>query len=162
MKLNELEIFEDDFDLFVALDDEDKIEFLFDATQVGLEAAVIKQVGKLADKYITKPPMVSVQDFQVGPYRLAITQYPDKIHINSNSLKAIRKFTAKLWNDGILLSRIKAKKTVHDMYRFLRVYNIIGKTDPICANQIFINVIGLHCGLDSYKTFINVKLFKEI
>ena len=30
MKLNELEIFEDDFDLFVALDDTEKIEFLFE------------------------------------------------------------------------------------------------------------------------------------
>ena len=44
MKLNELEIYEDDFDLFVALDARDKIEFLFDAMQVGLEEASIKQI----------------------------------------------------------------------------------------------------------------------
>ena len=133
MKLNELEIFEDDFDLFVALDDEDKIEFLFDATQIGIEASIIKQVGKLADKYVTKKPIVAVQDYQVGPYRLAITQYPDKIHINSNSLKAIRKFVNKLWNDGLILSKVKSKKTAWDMYRYLRVYNIIGKVQPLMA-----------------------------
>ena len=134
MKLNELEILEDDFDLFVALDDEDKIEFLFDATQLGLEAATVKQVGKLADRYMPKPPMVAVQDFQVGPYRLSITQYPNSIHINSNSLKAIKRFVDKLWNDGLMLSRQEAKKSALDMYRYLRVYNIIGKVQPFCSN----------------------------
>jgi spore cortex formation protein SpoVR/YcgB (stage V sporulation) len=134
MKLNELEILEDDFDLFVALDDTNKIEFLFDATQIGIEASVLKQVGKLADKYAPKTPMVSVQDFQVGPYRLAVTQYPDKIHINSNSLKAIRRFVDKLWNDGIILKRLKHKKTSFDFYRYLRVYKIVGKVDPFCSN----------------------------
>tara|TARA_R110001592_G_scaffold263845_4_gene529213 strand:- start:377 stop:781 length:405 start_codon:yes stop_codon:yes gene_type:complete len=134
MKLNELEILEDDFDLFVALDDTDKIEFLFDATQLGLEAATIKQVGKLADKYAPKRPMVTVEDYQVGPYRLCITQYPNKIHLNSNSIRAIRKFTEKLWNDGLLLQRLKAKKDEFDIYRFLRVYEIIGKVEPFCSN----------------------------
>ena len=135
MKLNELEILEDDFDLFVALDDTNKIEFLFDATQIGIEASVLKQVGKLADRYAPKEPLISVQDFQVGPYRLAVTQYPDKISLNSNSLKAIKKFVDKLWNDGILLMRVKdAKKTQFDLYRYLRVYNIIGKGMPFCSN----------------------------
>jgi len=134
MKLNELEILEDDFDLFVALDDHDKIQFLFDATQIGIEAAIVKQVGQLADKYIPKEPLVSVTDFQVGPFRLSLTQYPDKLHINSNSLKAIRKFVQKLVNDGMLLSRVDVKKTEFDMYRYLRVYDIIGKVDPYCNN----------------------------
>ena len=41
-----------DFDLFVALDDTDKIEFLFDATEHGTEVAVVKHVNKLADKLL--------------------------------------------------------------------------------------------------------------
>ena len=41
MKLNELDILEGDFDLFVALDDTEKIEFLFDATEMGVEQAVV-------------------------------------------------------------------------------------------------------------------------
>ena len=137
MKLNELEILEDDFDLFVALDDHNKIEFLFDAMQLGTEEAIIKQVGKLAEKYAPrdqKEPLVSDQDYQVGPYRLSITQYPNRMHINSNSLKAINRFVEKLFNDGILLNRIEAKKTDFDMYRYLRVYNVIGKVDPYCNN----------------------------
>ena len=54
MQLNELEILEDDFDLFVALDDSDKIEFLFDATTMGVEAAAVKQVMNLSEKYKPK------------------------------------------------------------------------------------------------------------
>jgi len=134
MKLKELEIQEDDFDLFVALDARNKIEFLFDAMQVGLEAATTKQVGKLADKYMPKSPAVSVQKYQVGPYRLCVTQYPNKIHLNSNSIRAIRKFIAKLWNDGIMLRRLEADKTDFDMYRFLRVYEVIGKGQPFSSN----------------------------
>jgi hypothetical protein len=134
MKLNELEILEDDFDLFVALDDTDKIEFLFDATQLGTEAAVIKQVGKLADKYGPKEPAVSVQDFMVGPYRLCVTQFPDMISFNSNSIKAIRKFVEKLVNDGMLLMRLERKKTEFDLYRYFRAYKIIGKGEPFSSN----------------------------
>ena len=63
MKLNELEILEDDFDLFVALDDSDKIEFLFDATQIGIEAAIIKQVTRLSEKWLPAPPAVRVTDY---------------------------------------------------------------------------------------------------
>ena len=134
MKLNELEIWEDDFDLFVALDDSDKIEFLFDATQIGMEAAVIKQVARLTEKYQMREPIVQVTDYEVGPYRISVTEYPDKLHINSNSLRAIRRFVEKLWNDGTLLRRVKEKKTEFDIYKYLRVYDVIGKVPPICSN----------------------------
>ena len=134
MKLNELEILEDDFDLFVALDDSDKIEFLFDATQKGMEAAVIKQVARLTEKYQMREPIVQVTDYEVGPYRISVTEYPDKLHINSNSLRAIRRFVEKLWNDGTLLRRVKEKKTEFDIYKYLRVYDVIGKVPPICSN----------------------------
>jgi len=134
MKLNELEIWEDDFDLFVALDDSDKIEFLFDATQIGMEAAVIKQVARLTEKYQMREPIVQVTDYEVGPYRISVTEYPDKLHINSNSLKAIKRFVDKLWNDGMLLRRVKEKKTEFDIYKYLRVYDVIGKVEPICSN----------------------------
>jgi len=134
MKLTELQILEDDFDLFVALDDVDKIEFLFDATNDGLEAAAIKQVCKLAEKYTPAAPTVSVQDFEVGDVRLCVTQFPDMIHLNSDSLRAIRQFVDKLFNDGILLKRVPSIKTEFDIYRFLRVYEIKGKVSPFCGN----------------------------
>jgi hypothetical protein len=134
MKLNDLEILEDDFDLFVALDDKEKIEFLFDATQNGVEAAVLKQVTNLSDKYVTKVPIVATEDYQVGGHRLCITSFPDKLHINSSSLKAIRSFVDKLFNDGVLLLRIPTKKSEFDIYRYFRAYKVIGKVGPFCSN----------------------------
>jgi|TARA_R100000084_G_C4611952_1_gene128582 hypothetical protein len=135
MKLDELEILEDDFDLFVALDDTDKIEFLFDATEHGTEVAVVKHVAKLADKYMPPKPIISSEDFSVGPYRLCITTFQNsEIYLNSNSLKAIRQFVNKLFNDGVLLWPIDKKKTEFDIYRFFKAYKIIGRTDPFCSN----------------------------
>jgi len=134
MKLNELEILEDDFDLFVALDASDKVEFLFDATQIGTEAAIIKQVARLSEKWSIKVPPIQVTDYEVGPYKLSVTEFPDKLHINSNSLRAIKRFVEKLWNDGMLLRKVKEKKTEFDIHKYLRVYDIIGKVDPICHN----------------------------
>jgi hypothetical protein len=136
MKINELEILEDDFDLFVALDDSDKIEFLFDATEYGTEVAVVKHVTKLADKYIPKTPMISAEDFSVGPYRLCVTTFNNKseIHLNSNSLKAIRQFVKKLFNDGALLWPLSKKKGEFDYYRFFKAYKVIGNVGPYSSN----------------------------
>ena len=136
MGLTDLEIWEDDFDLFVALDDTDKIEFLFDASEVGLEAAVVKHVSRLADKYMPKAPAISSQDFAVGPYRLCVTNYKDsEIHLNSNSLRAIRQFVRKLFNDGVLIWPLdKKKNSEFDIYRYFKAYKIIGKVGPFCEN----------------------------
>ena len=135
MQINELMIVEDDFDLFVALDDADKIEFLFDATEYGIESAVIKHVGRLADKYLPKEQTVSSEDFQVGPYRLCVTTFQDsEIQLNSNSLRAIRQFVRKLWNDGVILYRLDKKKTEFDMYRYFKAYKIVGRVQPFCES----------------------------
>jgi hypothetical protein len=133
MKLNELDILEGDFDLFVALDDTEKIEFLFDATEMGVEQAVVKQVEKLT-RSIPPIKMVSTEDYQVGDYRLAVTLLPDELQLNSNSLKAINKFVAKVVNDGLLISRLDKKKSEWDLYRYFRAYKIIGKVGPFSNN----------------------------
>jgi hypothetical protein len=134
MRLDELEILEHDFDLFVALDDSDKIEFLFDATEIGIEEAVVKHVSKLAEKFTPKVPMVSSEDFSVGDCRLCVTSFPNEIHLNSNSLRAIRQFVNKLFNDGILLWPLDKKKSEFDIYRYFKAYKIIGKAGPFCEN----------------------------
>ena len=135
MNINELTIVEDDFDLFVALDDADKVEFLFDATEHGIETAVVKHVTRLADKYMPKTPAVSSEDFQVGPYRLCVTTFNNsEIQLNSNSLRAIRQFVKKLFNDGVILYRLDKKKTEFDMYRYFKAYKIVGKGEPFCEN----------------------------
>jgi|TARA_B100000073_G_scaffold263593_1_gene223291 hypothetical protein len=135
MKLEKLEILENDFDLFTALDDVDKIEFLYDVSEFGTQEAVYKHVQKLADKFIpAQKNMVQTEDFQVGPYRLCVTSYTDKITLNSNSLKAIKQFVHKMFNDGILLWPLKEKKTEYDIYRFFRTYQVVGRVGPFSEN----------------------------
>jgi hypothetical protein len=136
MNLNELEILEDDFDLFVALNDKEKIEFLFDATEIGLEASILKQVAKL-DNYLsqtTRKQKISSEDYQVGNTRLCVTYTGTEVHLNSNSLKAIRKFINKMINDGLLLWPSSTKKSVFDMYRFFKAYKVIARATPISSN----------------------------
>ena len=135
MELEKLEILENDFDLFTALDDVDKIEFLYDVTEIGTANAVHKHVQKLADKYIPHDKdMVHSEEFQVGPYRLCVTSFTDKINLNSNSLKAIRQFVNKLFNDVILLWPLNEKKTEYDVYRYFRSYKVVGRVGPFSEN----------------------------
>ena len=134
MNLQELEIQEDDFDLFVALDDEQKIEFLFDASEIGLEASTLKQVNKLSNLKVKKIPSVQTNDFQVGHHRLCVTTTISEIYLNSNSLRIINRYINKLSNDGLLLRRIESVKTEFDLYKYLRVYKIIGFVGPFCSN----------------------------
>ena len=135
MKLEELNICSDDFDLFVALSPKQKIEFLFDATKIGIEASSHKQIDRLAAKFYVKPdPIISTDEFTAGRYRLTVTATKNTIHLNSNSLKAIRKFVSKLWNDGFLLQSLNIKKSDFDIYRYYKAYKIIGRGYPFCPN----------------------------
>ena len=135
MNLNELEILEDDFDLFIALDDREKIEFLFDALNDGIESSVDKQVEKLTRLMpVRKQPIMQVQDFQTGNTRLCVTLTKNEVHLNSNSLKAIRKFVNKMINDGLLLWPSSTKKSVFDMYRYFKAYKVIARVGPISSN----------------------------
>jgi len=49
-------------------------------------------------------------------------------------LRAIKRFVEKLWNDGVLLRKVNEKKTDFDIYKYLRVYDVIGKVPPMCSN----------------------------
>ena len=133
MNLNELEILEDDFDLFVALNDREKIEFLFDAMNDGIEASVDKQVSKLTEA-IPNNPKILVEDYNIQGTRLCVTLTNNQVHLNSNSLKAIRKFVNKMINDGLLLWPMKTKKSVFDMYRFYKAYKVIARVGPLSSN----------------------------
>ena len=136
MNLNELEILEDDFDVFVELNDSSKIEFLFDAIEKGVETSILKQVAKL-DSMRDEIPIkqkVQTEDLEFGRYRLSVTLTNNQVHLNSNSLKAIRQFTNKMINDGLLLWPLKVKKSVFDMYKYFKAYKIIARLGPVSNN----------------------------
>jgi len=134
MNLNELEILEDDFDLFVVLDNKEKIEFLFDAMNDGIEASVTKQTSKLSESISLNKSKIRVEDFIIEGTRLCLTLTNNQVHLNSDSLKAIRMFVNKMINDGLLLWPIKTEKTVFDMYKYFKAYKIIARGTPISSN----------------------------
>ena len=47
MKLTELEVLPEEYDLFWMLSDSEKIEFLFDAINVGVSESILKQLTKI-------------------------------------------------------------------------------------------------------------------
>tara|TARA_B100000519_G_C13837579_1_gene247975 strand:+ start:84 stop:488 length:405 start_codon:yes stop_codon:yes gene_type:complete len=134
MSFNELEILEDEFDLFVALDHQEKIEFLFDAAEQGIEDAVVKQVDRLEQKFVRKQPIIQTDDWQVANGRICVTLTKNRVYVNSSSLKAIRNFTNKMINDGLMLWPSNEKKTKYDLYKYFKSYQIIARGTPLSSN----------------------------
>jgi hypothetical protein len=136
MSLREVNIEEDDFDVFLVLTPEEKIEYLWDAQSIGSTAAILKQIDKLDifERREPEDPIMSTQEIISGDFRLTVTTFDEYIHLNSNSLKVIRQFVGKMWHDGYILSQVSSAKTVFDRHRFLRVFRIIAKHDCICEN----------------------------
>ncbi len=133
--LGELKIEEDVFDIFITFNAREKIEFLSDALEFGIEAAILKQISKLPDDIKeTELPIISSQDFVSGTHRLCVTTLDNEIQLNSDSLKTIRNFALKLITDGLLITPIDKKKSCYDMYRYFRAYKVISHTSPLSLN----------------------------
>lgn len=136
MKLQNIKISEDDFDLFVALDPADKVEFLYDVLTDGVESAVSKQTKQFQERIEhSRMVVVKVQDLMVGPYRLCISNYGNIITFNSDSIRVIRHFIKKMNHDGTLLASISyIKKSEFDLYKYFKAYRILGVNQPLCEN----------------------------
>jgi hypothetical protein len=139
MTLKDLVIHEDDFDVFIALNPTEKIEFLWDALRLGIDKSVDKQVTKLEKDYesnSTRTVLMSVQDMRIGPYHLTVMSIDRLIVLNSDNLKVIRNFVKQMWNNGYIVSRRqdirKAKNS--DMMKYFVAYEIIGEGNPISEN----------------------------
>ena len=136
MSLNKVKIYEDDFDLFVLLNDSNKIEFLYDINSLGTRGAMLKQVAKYEQStYEEEFRLAHVEDLKVGIYRLCIVKYDDSITFNCNNLSVINRFVDKIWEQGNILVRNKEiKKTSMDIYKYFKAYNVIKLGMPISDN----------------------------
>jgi hypothetical protein len=136
MSLKNININEETFDLFVSLDPEDKVQFIYDALTDSVENSYQKQLEILHTKFEKSSYiLVRTQDLLVGPYRLCITNYGDIITFNSDSIRVIRHFIKKMAHDGTMLTTLSyIKKSEVDMYKYFKAYKILGTTQPICEN----------------------------
>ena len=134
MRLNELIIKDDEYDLFHILSGPEKLEFMLNAMDVGPEESMFKQISK--SNILRPDPLFQQEDLQVGVHRLLISAYDDIIVLNSDSLKVIRAFIRKIFRDGHLLIRNEdvTKDRGIDIYRYFKAFHVIKLDMPICEN----------------------------
>jgi len=147
MEIDSLHINETDFDVFLGLEPKDKIEFIYDAQFIGKDISLHKALDKLnsqrkKSKQITlnelfqdSLPETVYDELRWNGHRLTIMVANDMIHLNSSSLKWIRRIVKKLFSDGHIITKNKfAKKTPVDILRYYRCYNMLGSGPPLCLN----------------------------
>jgi len=107
MILKDLVIQENDFDVFVALNPTEKIEFLWDAMHIGTEKSVDKQISKLETEHddSSRRVLMSMQELRVGPYTLTIMTIDRIIVFSSENLRLIRSFVKHMWYTGYITSK---------------------------------------------------------
>jgi hypothetical protein len=135
MSLKKINIHEDDFDLFVLLENPDKIEFLFDAISMGARGAMLKQVAKFEVEHSDDFRLAHVEDVLVGRHRLCIVKYEDTVTFNCDSLAIINRCVNKILSEGnILIRNRNIKKTNIDVYKYFKAYEVIKLSMPISDN----------------------------
>ena len=86
-----------------------KVEFLFDATEIGLEASVLKQIAKLDTLYSTpRKQLVRTEDYQVGNTRLAVTLSKNEVHWLNNYHNKVFNNLKKFMNKSELIDLKKS------------------------------------------------------
>lgn len=136
-KFSDLQITDEEFDLFWILSSPEKIEFMFEALEIGVSDAMANTLTKnltAQDKF--RNTIKSSEDLAVGPYRLNISIFDGMITFNSDSIRVIRSFVRKFYRDGhILLSDRTLKKDPDmDIYRYFKAYKLLKLGMPICEN----------------------------
>lgn len=138
MILKNLVIQENDFDVFVALNPTEKIEFLWDAMHIGTEKSVDKQISKLESGYngSTRHVLMSMQVLRVGPHMLTIMTADRIIVFSSENLRIIRSFVKHMWYTGYILRRRLDVRKSHNavMPKYFIAYEMLGEEQPICEN----------------------------
>ena len=139
MEISKLHINKQDYNFFTELEDKEKIMFLHDAQFMGKTVSLAKLKHK---KEIQQSLNNLFQDtlheeiIGANGKRLIVTTMSNYLHLNSNSLKLIKTFIRKLFNDGHILMRNKTAKKLSgvDNLRYYRCYEIIGSGYPFCPN----------------------------
>jgi len=140
MEISKIHIDQDDYHFFSTLEDKEKIEFLHDVQNIGLNLSVIKRIEQDKDE-VAESLNDIFQDTMMDELissngKLIITTMNNYIHLNSNSLKLIRSFVHKLFDDGHIIMRHEHAKKLPgiDYLRYYRCYEIIGSGHPFCPN----------------------------
>lgn len=133
MQINDLHEFgSEELDYFKCLTANEKIEFLDSICNSG--------VGETLNSFLAQefagevsPNMIQSIDFRgLGVVQAVV--YDNEMYIQSNSLKALRLYLNKLFEDGNVLVKFPVKKPQGIPDRYYYGYQILSNTTPLCPN----------------------------
>ena len=133
MQINDLYKYgEDELNYFKCLTMHEKIEFIDTICNTGVEKTLDRFIAIEHD--IDQLPVMS----QTINFRnLGILQcdfFENEIHVYSNSLKSIKIYMKKLFEDGNILCKLKIRKPKDLEERYYFAYEILPNTLPLCPN----------------------------
>ena len=108
---------------------------MYDISNGSTKQAILKQVAKIEQRQEKEFRLAHVEDMMIGNHRICVTVYDDILTLNSNSLKVIRSFAKKIFNEGhILICNKDLNKSHIDTYKYFKAFNIIKINMPICLS----------------------------
>ena len=133
MQINDLHEFgSEELDYFKCLTATEKIEFLASVCNAGVNETLSSFVAQEFEGE-TSPNMIQSIDFR-GLGLVYVVIYDNEMYIKSNSLKALRLYLNKLFEDGNLLVKFPIKKPAGVTDRYYYGYKILSNTTPLCLN----------------------------
>ena len=135
MKLQDLKIERDDFSVFLELNPREKIEFLSDATEHGIEESIIKQIDNLANRFLPEMPYIETKDIQVGNYKLSMKNIMD---VDGNELSILKGGEKTFNNSRLRTVYIEVDKNQVVCEEILTKYGFVLADKP-SENQIWKN-----------------------
>jgi hypothetical protein len=131
MRINDLDKYgAEELNLFRMLSTTEKIAFVDSVCKTGITDTITQL---LEENESDLPLMVQSIDFK-GLGVLHNVVYYEEMYIYSNSLKAIRLYIRKMFEDGNLLSKMPTKKPKEISERYYYAYKILPNVTPLCLN----------------------------
>ena len=137
MKMHDIHIDEDDFEIFSMLDSDEKLEFLADIQHVGKTFSTLKNMSKNRhDRVSEKPKMPSIEHrtFKINNVPVTVILKKDLLLLSSNKLSAIRHIAYRFVDDGYLIKKLPRANFLMKLHRYHTAYRICGAVSPICPN----------------------------
>lgn len=135
MQINDLNKYgQDEFNYFRCLSAAEKIAFVDSVCTTGVEETLNHFISLEGDLDLLKEPiMMQTVSFEgVGTTHAVI--YEDEMCVYSDSLKAIRFYIKKMFEDGNILVRLNVRKPKEIQERFYIAYEILPNTNPLCLS----------------------------
>lgn len=131
MRINDLDKYgAEELNLFRMLSTHKKISFVESVCNDG----IANTISQMLDEHDSDLPLiVQTIDFK-GLGTLHNVVYYEEMYLYSNSLKAIRLYTRKMFEDGNILIKFPTKKPKEIDERYYCAYKILPNVTPLCLN----------------------------